>query len=236
MSAFSFFYILMNFLDGIIAFLVGLFLWKNFQKDYEYRTIGGTLALISPMFLIIAIRVFLSELGLVSEILAFEIFFFEYVLLIFLLFLFLPPRMLYLVLNKKNAEKIGLVLGLAFFLIFFLTFLKQRENVAAFHTVYGLVFTLPFFVRIYLVGVIGFLLLIMTYRLTFLFYQWRNKKIFPYRFYIYLSLFFIFLSSLPFFFRFAIWKSVLGLIGIFAGILATYFFVSQEKILKEESK
>jgi hypothetical protein len=233
MNPFLLFFILLNFFESAISFFVALFLWKNLREDYGYRILSLILFSISLMVFLMGLRILLEETSLISEGFALKIFIFYYTILILTLFLIALPGAFYLVLNKKIAKRIGFFLGFILFSIHLLLLIKEGKNLRPIPTLYGPLFELPTSFKFQLFISVGLLFCLAIYRSILLILKRKKEKISFYRLYSVFSLFFVFLSSFPFFFTLRTWHCALGLIGIIAGTLAIYFFALQEKISKE---
>jgi len=234
LDIFIIFVILVESLVGIAMLFTGLFVWGKLKDDFEARTLGGVLALISILFFIMGFRDLFWALEWIDEDIAFNIFFGEYILIIFLLLPFAFPRFLYLVFNKPIAKTIGRLLGTCLFILYLILHLKQREKIVAHFVPQGLSFEPPYSEKIFLAGVFSIFLLMMLHRASFHFIQWRKTRAFPYRFLIYLLFFFTFLTAmstvLP---KFQPWQVILGYVLALAAILGIYFVFSQETIKLE---
>jgi len=235
MDVFVVFNIFLNFLSGLAMLFTGLFVWRRFREDFEIRTLGGILALISIIFFMIGLRILFFGAGWIGENMAFDIFFAEYIIILFLILPFALPRLLYLIAPRPAVQKMGLVLGIVLFLIFLVIHFSAKEQIVFHHGPRGLLFELPLIEKIFLMGISLFFLPIMLYRVSFHFVQWRKTKTFPYRFLEYILLFFIgamgLLAVIP---QFKPWQSALSYSFILGGVLGFYLTSSQEFIKGEE--
>jgi len=235
MDVFLTFDIFLHFLSGLATLFTGLFLWKNFKEDFENRTLGGILGFTSLIFFMMFFRAVFWGLGWIGNKQALNFFFAEYIIILFFLLLFGLPRFLYLVFNRLSAIKAGSIFGGILYLVYLVVHFSHKEEIISHYVPQGLVFELPFEEKIFLMGAIAPLLLIMVYRTIVHFRRWRGTKRFSYRFLNYLLMFFIFLTStfalIP---RFQPWQSVLGFLLMFAGVLGIYIVSSQEVMEREK--
>jgi hypothetical protein len=233
MNAFIIFRVLTDLCLGGVGLFVGFFLLKKFKKDVEYSTIGGTLCLTSLIFLIMAFRVLLQDLGLIDRRLAFYIFLFEYPILFFLLAPYALPRFLFLVFNSPLLQKIALTISSIFYFVYLAVHFIFKEKTVFLDTPQGLVFVIPSIENIFLSFIFILLFPLMILRTRTHFLGWRKGKTSPYRFFVYLLMFFsFFLRSIYFGPTISIWLASLGDILIVGVLLGIYFFASQELLEK----
>jgi len=235
MSIFVVFDVLLKFLNGLAMLLTGLLIWRRFKDDFETRTLGGILALISIIFFQMSLRNILWAVVRIEENVARDIFSAGYILILFLLLPFALPRFLYLISNKEKAKRVGLVSGIMLFVIYLVIHFSQREKIITHHAPKGLMFEPPYLEKIFLISVFVLFLPMVIYRVGFHFHQWRKTKIFPYKLLNYLLLFFVgFLSLFSVLRTMDPWLEGFLFSFSLAGVLGIYFISSQELIKKEE--
>jgi len=238
MNAFIVFSVFTYFLIGLIELLTGLLIWRKFKDDFEVRTLAGILIVQSPIFLLIAFRILLWDLGWIDKDLSFYIFFFEYIYTFPAVFLFTFPRFAYLVFKRPIAKKIGWVFSGIIVLLYVIIHLSLRAEIIPHYSPIGLLFEIPALEKKVFFFTSIFILPLIIQRVVFHFRQWRKTKTFPYKFLEYLFLSFsLFMASVaitPPSALFDYWRALLGFIVMLAGVLGFYFIASQELIKKEE--
>jgi len=234
MDIFTLFTIGLNFLSGLAVMLVGLFMWRKLKDDFEPRTIGGFLVILSTVFFMMVLRIILWGLGLISESTSFNMFFVQYILVLSFVLPFLLPRLLYLVFNSQIAKKIGLILGIGFYLIYLVIHFSEKEKIIAHPGPPALLFELPYLEKIFFGSVALLLTPLLTQRVVVHFLEWRKRKVFPYKLIYYLILVVIVFAGLFAIIPFQSWLMLLGFIFIIAGTLGLYLISSQELMKREE--